>query len=198
VNDVDVVKRAVEDRGGEDLVSCEDFGPAEAETWLIARREMRPMAAHRSGIAYSLCVVLGLAASCTGPTEADPDCSRAGCSDLLRVVLEELPPAPFRVEASTGEGARYVYECEEGVLCSEEIIFPFFLPDHVFIDLIVADDVHQFEFTPEYEEHRPNGPACPPVCQLGTLHVPVTALTAGEVTGSSFSFAIEGPGSCTG
>jgi len=164
---------------------------------LQQRGEVTSMKAHRSGIACACIVLIGLVASCSGPTEADLDCARAGCIDTLRVVLEELPPAPFRVEASTGGGTLYVYECEEGMLCSEEVVFPYFLPDHVFIDLFVAEEVHRFQFTPEYEEHRPNGPGCPPICQLGTLLIPATALMGSDQTGTSFSFAMGGREGCT-
>jgi len=143
-------------------------------------------------------VAVGLATSCAGPTEGDLDCTRIGCSDELLVVFEQLPPAPFRVEASTGGGAQYVFECEAGVLCSEEVSFPFFLPDHVVIDLVVADEAYRFEFTPEYQEHRPNGPVCPPTCRLGIVQIPAMALMAEGLTDMSFGFAIEGPGACTG
>lgn len=122
-------------------------------------------------------LVLPLLATVVGSCGAVPGitgaCTEIGCESGIEVVLESPPAGAYRVEATVGgSAARYVYQCADEEGCAGRIFFPEFTPYRVFIEVTDATSTERYEVVPEYTEHRPNGPDCPPLCRNAVIRLP--------------------------
>lgn len=136
-------------------------------------------------------VCLGLA-SCSlyGCTRA---CTQAGCAQALTVSMTpELPVGDYEVVLTTPDQTtrcdfRVAAEFGGDTLeCDKESDFrisAFGITFHnrpksleVSITRIETDETVNETFTPKYEESRPNGPKCGPVCETASVDLDVSAL----------------------
>jgi hypothetical protein len=118
------------------------------------------------------CLLCGLLASCDNLT--DPGvCTLAGCSSGLEIVLEDPPEAPYLIEASAQpDESAHVFECSNESGCTGPVFFQDFTPLQVYIEVITEAGTERFEVVPTYQEFRPNGSRCPPLCRRGVVHLP--------------------------
>jgi hypothetical protein len=101
-----------------------------------------------------------------------PICTEIGCESGVEIRVVPQPVGPFRVEVSPpGSLASYVRDCENGATCTR-VFFADFTPDYVNVRVIVTSDTVYLEaIRLEYDEFRPNGPDCPPLCRIARVDV---------------------------
>lgn len=124
-------------------------------------------------------VAMLMLAGCAGvPGQPPPGaqaCTEIGCSSGLIVELEGAVPASFQIEAATAGADAQVAECPDGAPAIEcdpsSVFFRDFLPDDVQITITWDGQSVTQEFAPAYEELRPNGPGCPPVCSQARVTI---------------------------
>lgn len=93
-------------------------------------------------------------------------CTTAGCASGLRVVLEGTPTDPFTVTATDGAASESI-SCEQATEC--DLFFEGFTPQQVTISYQSDGHLVEETFSPGYEQSRPNGEDCPPVCLNGVV-----------------------------
>ena len=124
-------------------------------------------------IAWGLaCFLCSLLVGCDNFT--DPGvCTLAGCSSGLEIVLEDPPDVPYVLEASAQpDGSEHVFECSNASGCTNRVFIKNFTPLRVYVEVITEAGTDRFEVVPTYQEFRPNGPRCPPLCRRAIVHLP--------------------------
>ena len=120
-----------------------------------------------------LLVALGCS-STTGTREQV--CTAIGCDSGLAVRVEGASTTgAYRVELlPSGEtGPRYVAECPDASRCAAGVRFPGFTGDWTLVRVTTAQGTVTREVRPSYQELRPNGPDCPPICRQAVVTVSV-------------------------
>ena len=116
-------------------------------------------------------VLLVMLAGC-GVFTNERACTLIGCTDGLAIWFDQRVPTDVTVTIELPNGATQSQECRAAVWCSA-VFFDGVSAEAVTVRLsspgkptqtIVANDL-------EYEEHRPNGEDCEPVCLIAALHV---------------------------
>lgn len=104
-------------------------------------------------------------------------CPLIGCQNGLEVELSTQPTTPFRVEAVAPGGiSTYQFECTDPSQCGTRVFFPEFTPGVVEIRVITEDRTTTMTYEPRYEERQPNGPDCPPECNVAKVRVEMPSL----------------------
>lgn len=112
-------------------------------------------------------------------------CTEIGCSDTLTIYFVDDQDEP--VESFTGEltfnGESLQFMCspqEDGVgnyHCHANAVHIYLVPSQAEVTASSSQGALQgaTSLSPTYEEHQPNGPGCPPICQSATATVVMTA-----------------------
>jgi len=104
-------------------------------------------------------------ASLIGCSNLTGACTLIGCDNHLRIAFETPPSGAVRVEAlEEGATSPRVVECASASACPFGATFQDFTPAHVIITVITDQGSKQFDLRPAYEQIRPNGRNCGPVC----------------------------------
>jgi hypothetical protein len=110
----------------------------------------------------ALALLSGNAAGC------GPACvTAAGCDSGLIVLLQPIPPLPFRLEVLGGPtSSRRMQLCDQTSLCgSGQAYFVNLVSKQAVIEVIVGTDTTRREFKNiAYSKSEPNGEDCDPTC----------------------------------
>lgn len=124
-------------------------------------------------------VVALVLTACSPFTRTARVCTEIGCDSGIEVVLESPPAGSYRVEAYVDpQGPRYVFRCERQSGCTDRIFLDEFTPHRLFVEVISDSGTQRYEAAPNYQESRPNGPDCPPLCRTGVVRLPSDRLGA--------------------
>ena len=121
--------------------------------------------------------ILLLAGSTSACALFDNDlvCTLAGCESGITVRLPSLPAGAFKIEllvlrTGTEGEASYLYECDGGSSCRQEVFFPSLTPSRVAVRVTTGEGVRTTDFpTVTYTVTQPNGKECGPTCLNATL-----------------------------
>ena len=129
---------------------------------------------------YAVFLPLALVlAACGKSTDPVRFCTEIGCDSGIEIVLENRPAGAHRIEAYVySQGPRYVYRCDQPSGCSDRVFFTEFIPNRVFVEVISDTGTQRYEAVPRYQEARPNGPECPPLCRTAVIRLPSDRLGA--------------------
>lgn len=127
-------------------------------------------------------IILALVyANFLSPLSPNHQCTLIGCQDSLEISLAHEPPRPYSLvlTSSTGEVRRVVCVADEVTavdaisdLCRAGIITIYeFTPTEVTVDISWTGGNYSTSGQPSYEIIQPNGPSCPPACQIGKLPI---------------------------
>lgn len=114
-----------------------------------------------------------LLAACANDRNGPVACTEIGCSDGLRVRLLGSHPATFTITATASDGLTRSIRCGVDRPCGNIVFLPDFAPERATVRVESDAGTVEREFTPTYEEVRPNGPGCPPVCRQGEVEIEV-------------------------
>lgn len=102
-------------------------------------------------------------------------CTLIACESGLTIQVSNprLPPT-YQVELDLPDGTTLVRACAAATPCGGGVFFEGVTPATATVRFIVEGGVtHQQTVTPTYQNHRPNGAGCPPVCRQGTAAIQV-------------------------
>jgi len=117
-------------------------------------------------------VLLAMLASGCSVFTSERACTLIGCNDGLAIRFDQQVPADVTVTIELPNGETQSQECRTASFCSA-VFFAEVSASSVTVRLstlgnptqvIEADDLR-------YEERRPNGEGCEPVCLIADLHV---------------------------
>jgi len=125
-------------------------------------RRVCPVAAGR------LAVVLLIGMAGCGTTEPR-GCTEIGCNPGVTVDFSGAVPTDFMLEVRSTGTTPFTIECSRTTPCGSGVFAYDILGDT--IEVVVTRDGKTMTqtFIPTYEETRPNGPGCDPVCLKGRI-----------------------------
>jgi hypothetical protein len=115
-------------------------------------------------------------------------CTLMGCQSGLHINLAGLSSPYYQVSVSFPSGETNTLACSLGIgdesnpfenSCSPDGVF-FRLssevapPRNVTVTVVVEGKTYSQDFTPSYEQFRPNGKRCPPTCYSATIEMKLT------------------------
>lgn len=98
-------------------------------------------------------------------------CTRIGCSDGVTVVVQNAPAAPYTVRVTLPDGSQRTARCEAAPGCDAGVFVADVSADELTVEVVGRGDSSSQVVQPSYEESRPNGPYCPPVCRQARVQV---------------------------
>ena len=124
-----------------------------------------------------LLLLPAVAGSC-GVTTPPVACTLIGCDSGLIVELSARPAVPYRVEVEVpGSATRNVFDCPDPTRCSGTIVFRDFTPEVARVHVTTSAGTRAHDAQLRYEEHRPNGERCPPLCRNARVRVALPEAT---------------------
>lgn len=123
------------------------------------------------GLAVTAAIVAvgltGCAAKRTGPTM----CTKIGCEPGLSIDVRGPRDSDITVKISAADGQLRTFECDsEAPSCSS--FFADYTPENVTVTITKKESNTVRAFQVTYQNERPNGEDCPPVCKQG--HIDMT------------------------
>lgn len=133
------------------------------------KKGMRPIS---SRIGFGISAPLFLAVGFLGCGEQE--CTLIGCSDSLyiRVRTADSMVVGTFTGTITADGTSQQFACPSARCDGNAFVFSD-TPNHVRVEVSTPSASGSVEIDPIYEESRPNGPNCSPVCKSGQLEVTV-------------------------
>lgn len=119
-------------------------------------------------IASTLLVSLGLLGC------GAQDCTLLGCNDSLHINVRTASSTAVGTFTGTvtADGTSQRIACPSS-RCDDGTFVLSGAPAFVRVEVATSSGVGSLELEPAYEENRPNGPNCSPVCKSGQLEVTV-------------------------
>jgi hypothetical protein len=83
--------------------------------------------------------------------------------------------AELEIEAAATGGETRIESCVVGLDGSCEVGFHGFTPEEVTLTVTGDEQARSVTLDPTYEDFRPNGPDCPPICRQARAEVDLTS-----------------------
>lgn len=111
------------------------------------------------------------------------ECTLLGCENTLSISMSGDIPNEYTLMVTDSEGNDIIKSCisgegrslsnsSGGVICeSWGVSIRNYSPDDLIITIDWANGSMSESFRPTYEQFRPNGPGCPPVCRVGMVSI---------------------------
>jgi len=105
----------------------------------------------------------------------DQACTQIGCDDGINVQLSDERPDSLSLTIYLDDET----EAFDSIVCTNQepscvLRTGGITPETVTVEIKWDTEEYRQTFTPEYESFQPNGPDCPPVCNIALLEIILT------------------------
>lgn len=99
-------------------------------------------------------------------------CTQIGCDDGVTVQLSEERPDSLSLTIYIDDNSGAF----DSVICTDQVSSCIIraggvTPEKVTVEIKWANEEFRQTFSPEYERFQPNGPDCPPVCEVAAIEI---------------------------
>ena len=114
-----------------------------------------------------------VAVAITAACNSSFDCTLIGCVSGLTVVIDNAPPGPITIEATTSgaPGPIHTGACPATIGCTNTVFLAAFTPSRAQLTVTTTAGTRQQEVTPNYVTSQQNGRRCSPTCRNATVHI---------------------------
>lgn len=104
-------------------------------------------------------------------------CTQIGCDDGVTVQLLEERPDSLSLTIYMDDNS----EAFDFVICTDQVSSCFIraggiTPEKVTVEIKWGNEEFRQTFSPEYESFQPNGPNCPPDCEIATIDIDLSEI----------------------
>ena len=121
----------------------------------------------RSGTSRLVLTVCLLCAGCAAINEV---CTAIGCTSVLTVQFTSPPAIAYHLQALSVENGAVDFDCPDPAKCPVAELRDY-APDKLVLTVTTARGSAQYNLSPQYTPHYPNGKRCGAACRTGSVTV---------------------------
>jgi len=124
-----------------------------------------------------LAVIISSGCEESGIDDGQVVCTHVGCDDGVTVQLSEERPDSLSLTIHVDDNT----EAFDSVICTDQVNSCFIraggiTPEKVTVEIKWGNEEFRQTFSPEYESFQPNGPNCPPDCEIATIDIDLSEI----------------------